>query len=49
MTDIYDAACKTINETNGDHALLTEDKRPSKVLFIILTDGNENASQAYTS
>lgn len=49
MTALYDAVCKTINETNGAHALLAEDERPSKVLFIILTDGDENSSREYSS
>lgn len=46
-TALYDAVCKTINEVNGAHAALTEEERPGKVLFIILTDGHENASREY--
>lgn len=49
MTALYDAVCKTINEVNGAHALLSEEEKPGKVLFIILTDGLENASREYTS
>jgi len=48
MTALHDAVCKTINEVNGAHAALTEEERPEKVLFIILTDGYENSSREYT-
>lgn len=42
MTALYDAVCKTISDTEKKAG----EKRP--VLFIIMTDGQENSSREYT-
>lgn len=48
-TALYDAVGKTIN-TVGVHLNQTpESERPNKVLFVILTDGLENASKEFTN
>lgn len=47
MTALYDAVGREIAKTGEDLANLAEDERPSKVLFVIVTDGQENASQEY--
>lgn len=46
-TALLDAVGSTIERTGARLAALPEDKRPGKVLFVILTDGQENASQRY--
>lgn len=47
MTALYDAIGKAINETGTKLANMDEKDRPSKVLFLIVTDGLENASQKF--
>jgi hypothetical protein len=48
MTALFDAVGKTIN-TVGERLLkLKESKRPSKVIFVITTDGQENSSKEFT-
>jgi uncharacterized protein YegL len=47
-TALMDAIGKTIDEVGQRLARTPESERPNKVLFIILTDGEENASQRYT-
>jgi uncharacterized protein YegL len=47
MTALNDAICKLIDETGKELALLHEDNKPSGVLFVILTDGQENCSWHY--
>lgn len=46
-TALLDAIGRTIVDTGTKLAALPEDQRPSKVLFVILTDGHENASREY--
>jgi len=46
-TALYDAVASTIDRTGHHLASLPEGKRPGKVLFAILTDGEENASVRY--
>lgn len=48
-TALYDAIGKTIDDVGERLARLAESERPNKVLFVILTDGHENASHKYTS
>ncbi len=43
-TALLDAIGKTILKISSAHNSLKEDHRPSKVLFVITTDGMENAS-----
>ncbi len=46
-TALLDAIGRTISST-GQHLLeLSENERPSKVLFVIVTDGEENASREF--
>lgn len=47
MTALYDAIGKAITETGERFKSLKEEDRPGKVLFVIITDGQENASQFY--
>lgn len=46
-TSLLDAVGKTINATGAKLAAMAEEDRPSKVLFLIMTDGQENASKEY--
>ena len=43
-TSLLDAVGKTINTTGVKLAAMAEEDRPSKVLFLIMTDGQENSS-----
>lgn len=47
-TALYDAVGKTINTVGERLAKLSEEERPSKVIFVILTDGHENSSKEFT-
>lgn len=47
-TALFDSTAKLIIDTGKTLAALPEASRPAKVLFVILTDGNENASREYT-
>ena len=48
-TALLDAVGKTINKIGGVQKNTAEEYRAAKVLFIITTDGMENASREYTS
>lgn len=48
MTALLDAVGSEIEQTGVDLAALPEDQRPARVLFVVVTDGQENASSAYT-
>lgn len=48
MTALYDAVGKTINSVGHRLSQTKEDKRPSKVIFVITTDGFENASKEFS-
>lgn len=48
MTALYDAIGKTINVTGNRLRNMPEEKRPAKVVMVILTDGMENASKSFT-
>ncbi len=48
-TALNDAVCRAIDETGRKLASMREEERPSKVLFAILTDGEENASRRFTN
>lgn len=47
-TPLLDALGKAIVRTGQRLAALPETDRPNKVIFVILTDGQENASREYT-
>jgi hypothetical protein len=47
-TALLDAIGRTIDDTGKELAALPESERPNKVLIAILTDGQENASKAYS-
>jgi len=47
-TALLDAMGRTINATKARLDSLSEDKKPEKVIFIIITDGHENASREFT-
>ena len=47
-TALLDAVGSTIDAVGARLAALPEEERPSKVLFLIITDGHENASGTYT-
>ena len=44
-TALYDAVNKAIDDTGLRLSIKPESERPSKVLFVILTDGEENSSK----
>jgi len=46
-TALYDAIGHAINSTTARHAEMKEEDRPSKVIFIISTDGAENCSTEF--
>jgi hypothetical protein len=47
-TALLDAVGKTINDVGGRLAKMPEDMRPGKVIFVITTDGYENASREFS-
>jgi hypothetical protein len=47
-TALLDAMGNTINSVGAKLAAMPESERPSKVLFLIITDGQENASREFT-
>lgn len=47
-TALLDAVGNTINSVGAKLAAMPEDERPSKVIFLIITDGHENASRTFT-
>lgn len=47
MTALNDAVGRAINETGQRLAAMPEDQRPGLVVFVILTDGLENASHEF--
>jgi hypothetical protein len=47
-TPLYDAIGKTIEATGAFLQSLPEALRPAKVIFVVITDGLENASHHYT-
>jgi hypothetical protein len=48
-TALLDAIGRTINETGTRLSKLREADRPSQVIFVILTDGEENSSVEFTA
>lgn len=46
-TALLDAIGKTIDSTEKKIAAMKDEDRPSKVLFMIITDGEENSSRSY--
>ena len=48
ITALYDSFCRLVDEEGLNLARLNEQDRPSKVLFVTLTDGYENASREFT-
>ena len=48
MTALYDALGKTILDVGARLSKTPESERPEKVIFIITTDGYENASKEFT-
>ncbi len=47
FTALLDAIAKTIISTGEALSSMKEEDRPSKVVFVIITDGQENASKEY--
>jgi len=48
MTALYDAVGKTIISTGKRLSHMEESERPEKIIFLIQTDGEENASKQHT-
>lgn len=46
-TALLDAIGHTVDEVGKKLSTMSEDDRPSKVLFLIITDGEENSSRKY--
>ena len=47
-TALFDAIGRTINEVGASLAAMSEADRPQKTIFVIITDGAENASKEFT-
>jgi uncharacterized protein YegL len=47
-TALLDALAMSIDDTGKHLASLKEEDRPSKVIFLVITDGEENASQEFS-
>lgn len=47
VTALHDAMGQGMKDFGGELAALPEDQRPATVIFAIMTDGKENASQTY--
>lgn len=47
-TALMDAVGREIARTGADLEALPEDQRPGKVVFVVVTDGHENASHEFT-
>ena len=48
MTALYDAVCIAIDTLGKEFAAMPEEERPEHVLFAIVTDGFENASDEFS-
>lgn len=48
-TALLDAMGTTIDEVGRKLAAMQEEERPSKVIFLIITDGHENSSHRYSA
>jgi uncharacterized protein YegL len=48
MTALLDAVGKAINETGERLAKIDEGDRPGLVIFVVMTDGQENSSKEFT-
>lgn len=48
MTALHDAVGRTIEATGRRLAALPDEERPERVLFVVITDGGENASTDFT-
>lgn len=48
-TALIDSMCKLIEETGQKLSSMKEEDRPEKVLFLSITDGDENASREFTN
>ena len=46
-TALYDAVCQGIDELGAALAAMRESDRPEDVLFVIVTDGEENSSRRF--
>lgn len=46
-TPLLDAFCDAIDKTGSRLANIPSDRRPDQVLFVVITDGAENASRRY--
>jgi hypothetical protein len=47
-TALFDAVGHTINATGAKLAAMPEGERPERVIFVIMTDGEENSSREFT-
>ena len=48
-TALNDAVCTAIDTLGKEFAAMKEEERPENVVFVIITDGMENASKEFTS
>lgn len=46
-TPLIDAICRTIDSTGNRFSNMTPTDRPDQVIFVIITDGEENASREF--
>ena len=48
MTALLDAVGRTIDEVGKRLSVTPENEKPEKIIFMVLTDGEENSSREYT-
>jgi len=48
MTDLYGAICRSVDETGEYLRNLSEEDRPEKVVFIVMTDGDQTINGPFT-
>lgn len=48
MTPLLDALGKTVENTGKSLAAMPDANRPDKIVFVVITDGQENASHSFT-
>ena len=49
FTALYDAIGEAIHETDKQLSVMEENERPDKVMVVIITDGEENASKEFSA
>lgn len=48
-TSLFDALCVTINSLGNKLSAMKEEERPSRVVVLVITDGQENSSREFSA